>query len=161
MMAPKARGGYEMHPAECMKIWEAVARIDPAAAWNLEMNQAIACYVSWLPAAGADDIFRNGIPTIPGALNPPGRGVRTDGGWRITGQVPFGSGCHHAQWLSLPFVEMDGDQPLVDPETGQPTPFGAFFPAPTRSFLTLGTRWECAAPDQPTTACATCMSPTG
>jgi alkylation response protein AidB-like acyl-CoA dehydrogenase len=139
MMAPRSRGGYEMHPVECLKIFEAVARIDAAAAWNLEMNQAIACYVAWLPAAGVDDIFRNGIPTIAGALNPPGRGVRTDGGWRITGQVPFGSGCRHAQWLALPFVEMDGDRPRVDPATGQPIPFGAFFP---REEATIFDTWH-------------------
>ncbi len=144
MMAPKSRGGYEMHPVDCMKVWEAIARIDPAAAWNLEMNQAIACYVAWLPAAGVDAIFRNGIPTIAGALNPPGSAIRVDSGWRITGQVPFGSGCQHAQWLVLPFVEMDGDQPRVDPETGRPTPFGAFFPRADAEILdtwhTLGMR---------------------
>jgi alkylation response protein AidB-like acyl-CoA dehydrogenase len=128
MTAPRSRGGHELHPIECMKVLEAIARIDPAAAWNLEMNQAIACYAAWLSADGANDIYRAGVPTIAGALNPPGRAVRVDGGWRITGQVSFGSGCHHAQWLVLPVLEMDGDKPRVDPKTGQPTPFGAFFP---------------------------------
>jgi alkylation response protein AidB-like acyl-CoA dehydrogenase len=28
----------------------------------------------------------------------------------------------------MPAVEMDGDQPKVDPQTGQPAPFGVFFP---------------------------------
>ncbi|HYZ21016.1 MAG TPA: acyl-CoA dehydrogenase family protein, partial [Rhodopila sp.] len=144
MMAPRARGGYELPPAECMEVFEAVARIDPAAAWNLEMNQAIACYVAWLSDEGADDIFRDGIPVIAGALYPPGSGIRVEGGWRITGRVPFGSGCHHADWLALPFVEMDGDKPRVDRETGQPVPLGAFFPRAQAEILdtwhTLGMR---------------------
>ena len=28
MMAPKARGGLELRPVECMRVWEAIARID-------------------------------------------------------------------------------------------------------------------------------------
>jgi alkylation response protein AidB-like acyl-CoA dehydrogenase len=35
MLAPKARGGFELHPVESMRVLEAVARIDSASAWNL------------------------------------------------------------------------------------------------------------------------------
>ena len=31
--------------------------------------------------------------------------VRVEGGWRVTGRVPFGSGCHHARWLAMPAIE--------------------------------------------------------
>src|SRR3954454_24695332 len=119
MLAPKARGGFELHPAACMRVWEAVARIDTAAAWNLVMNQGIAAYAAWLPAEGVDAHFRNGAPTVAGALFPFGKAVRVSGGWRITGQVAFGSGCQNAQWLAMPMLEMAGDQPKRDPETGQ------------------------------------------
>ena len=37
MLAPKAYRGLELHPIEAMRVWEAVARIDSAAAWNLVM----------------------------------------------------------------------------------------------------------------------------
>ena len=91
MLAPKAHGGLEVHPVEAMQVWEAVARIDAAAAWNLVMNQAIVQYAAWLPAAGAQEVFRNGPPTVAGALNPPAAATRAEGGWRITGQCPFKS----------------------------------------------------------------------
>jgi indole-3-acetate monooxygenase len=58
-----------------------------------------------------------------------------DGGWRITGQVPFGSGCHHVQWLAMPAVEMDGDRPRIDPATGQAKPFAVFFPRRAATIL--------------------------
>jgi alkylation response protein AidB-like acyl-CoA dehydrogenase len=32
MLAPKAYGGLELHPADCIQVWEAVVRIDAAAA---------------------------------------------------------------------------------------------------------------------------------
>ena len=128
MLAPKAHGGLELHPVEAMRVWEAVARIDSAAAWNLVMNQAISAFAAWLPAEGANELFRDGPPTTAGALNPPAAARRVDGGWRITGQVPFGSGCHNARWLAMPAVESDGGRPKVDPVTGQPRVFGAFVP---------------------------------
>jgi alkylation response protein AidB-like acyl-CoA dehydrogenase len=144
MLAPRAYGGYELAPVDAMPVWEAVARIDPSAAWNLVMNQAIAAMVAWFPEASAREIMRDGPTTIAGALNPPAAARRVDGGWRITGQCPFGSGCHNATWLAMPAVEMDGDKPKVDPATGHPVPFGALIPRAQATILdtwhTLGMR---------------------
>ena len=127
MLAPTAYGGLEMHPVEVMRVWEAVARIDSAAAWNLVMNQVIAGFAAWLPAEGAEELFGDGPTTVAGAFFPPQPATRVEGGWRITGQVPFASGCHNAKWLAMPAVEMDGDEPKIDPATGEPAVFGAFF----------------------------------
>ncbi len=135
MLAPKAHGGMELHPVPCMRVWEAIARIDSAAAWNLAMNQAIAAFAAWLPEEGARELFRDGPPTVAGALNPPAAATRAEGGWRITGRVPFGSGCHHARWLAMPAVEMEDGRPKLDPSTGQPAPFGVFFPSSSAKVL--------------------------
>jgi indole-3-acetate monooxygenase len=40
MLAPRAYGGLELPPADAMPVWEAVARIDPSAAWNLVMTKS-------------------------------------------------------------------------------------------------------------------------
>ena len=144
MLAPKAYGGLESHPVDVMRVWEAVARIDSAAAWNLVMNQALGGFAASLPADGAAEVFGDGPTTVAGALNPPGAAVRVDGGWRITGRCPFGSGCHNAAWLVMPMVEMDGDHPKVDPTTGQPAPFATWIPQSNATILdtwhTLGMR---------------------
>ena len=144
IFAPTAHGGLELHPVDAMRVWEAVARIDSAAAWNLMMNQAIGSFAAWLPAEGAAEVFREGPTTIAGALNPPGAATRTDGGWRITGRCPFVSGCHNAAWLMMPAVEMDGGHPKVDPATGQPAPFAAWVPRGEATILdtwhTMGMR---------------------
>ncbi len=125
MLQPQAHDGLEFHPVEAMRVWEAVARIDSAAAWNLVMNQANMGFVAWLPADGAAEIFRDGPTTVAGVLNPPDAAIRCDGGWRITGRYPFASGCHNATWIVIPAAEMDGGQPKVDPATGQPALFAA------------------------------------
>src|SRR5215467_2009515 len=46
MHAPKAYGGLELHVIDMLRVIEAVARIDSAAAWNLSMNQAIPAFCS-------------------------------------------------------------------------------------------------------------------
>lgn len=127
MLAPKAYGGLELHPVEAMRVWEAVARIDSAAAWNLVMNGTVTGFIAWLPADGAKEILADGPTTLAGALFPPQPATRVDGDWRVTGQVPYASGCANARWWALPAVEMDGDKPVVDAESGQPAPFGVFF----------------------------------
>jgi indole-3-acetate monooxygenase len=133
MLAPRRYGGFELPLGDSMQVWEAVARISASAAWNLVMNQAIANYAAWLPEAGVKELFANGVPTVAGALHPPARAQRVQGGWRITGQVPFGSGCHCAQWLAMPAKE-DGSSAL----------FATFFPRQSGTILdtwhTLGMR---------------------
>ncbi len=144
MLAPRMYGGFELPPVDAMPVWEAVARADPSAAWNLVMNQGAAAMVAWLPAASAREVMRDGPTTVAGALNPPAAARRVDGGWQITGQCPFGSGCHNATWLAMPAVEMDGDKPKVDPATGHPAPFGVLLPRAQGTILdtwhTLGMR---------------------
>jgi alkylation response protein AidB-like acyl-CoA dehydrogenase len=58
--------------------------------------------------------------------------------------VPFGSGCHHAQWLAMPAIESMDGSPKADSATGQPTPFAVFFPKEQATILdtwhTLGMR---------------------
>src|SRR3712207_5852721 len=77
----------------------------------------------------------DGPTTSAGEITPPAAARRVEGGWRITGQCPFGSGCHNARWLLMPAVEMDGDRPKVDPVLGQPVPFGVLLPRDRATIL--------------------------
>lgn len=129
LLAPQAYGGLELPITDVMAVWEAVARIDSAAGWNLVMSSVVACFAAFLPADGAREVFAEGPTTAAGALFPPGRALRVDGGWRVTGRVPFASGCHLAAWSVMPAVAMDGETPRADPDTGQPVTLGVFFPS--------------------------------
>ena len=128
MYAPRKYGGLELPIVEIMTVWEAVARIDSAAAWNLLMNQVFTGLAAFLPDEGAQEVFANGPTTAAGAFFPPAAATKVDGGWRITGRVPFASGCHHSTWCAMAALEMDGDQPKLDPATGQPTGLAMVFP---------------------------------
>jgi alkylation response protein AidB-like acyl-CoA dehydrogenase len=53
MLVPRVFGGMELHLVEAYKVWEAVARIDSAAGWNLQISNAIAGFATWLPVASS------------------------------------------------------------------------------------------------------------
>ena len=129
MLVPEAYGGLDVHPTVAYQVWEAVARIDAAAGWNLQIANAASGFAAWLPAEGADEVMASGPDTIgAGAFFPPAAAVLVDGGWRLTGRAPFASGSDRASWFVFTLVEMDGDEPKLDPETGQPTPMIAIIP---------------------------------
>jgi len=129
MLVPRVFGGMELHPVAAYKVWEAVARIDSAAGWNLQIATGIAGFAAWLPVAGGEEIFGESPDVIAaGGLFPPATAVPIDGGWRVTGRTPFASGCHRAQWFMMPTLVMDGDQLQVDAQTGTPRTMVAFFP---------------------------------
>jgi alkylation response protein AidB-like acyl-CoA dehydrogenase len=103
--APKRFGGLELHPIDCMRIWEAVGRIDSSIAWNAFMTHAgVPPFAAWLSEAGVREVYADGIPSMAGVLAPPLQAERVEGGWRATGSAPFGSGCQNVDWLLVPLT---------------------------------------------------------
>ena len=125
---PESHGGSGLRPDELLTVWEALARIDPAAAWNLLMTSGNMTMVGPLPEEGLAEVFATGPTTIAGALNPPLTGTRVDGGWLVSGGSPFASGCHHTPWFALGAIEVRDGEPVLDPATGAPQPFVVVLP---------------------------------
>lgn len=127
---PKAFGGLELHPAEAYRVWEAVARIDSAAAWNLQQSSSVSGFaIPWLPKEGGEELYARGPDTIfAGGFFPPAPSVRVKGGWRVTARTAFASGCHRAQWFTVPIVEIDDEASRFDPHTEDPPVIAAFVP---------------------------------
>jgi alkylation response protein AidB-like acyl-CoA dehydrogenase len=129
MLAPKAFGGLELHPIEAIRVIEAVARIDSAAGWCLNISQSVATFTCWLPKEGGEELFERGPDTLfAGGFFPPALAVATKGGWRITARTAFNSGCHRAHWFAVPIVEVDDESSKFDPHTEDPPPRVAFVP---------------------------------
>src|SRR5262245_54671701 len=62
LQAPKRFGGLELHPIECLRIWEAIGRIDSAIAWNAFMTHAgVPPLAAWLPEKGVRAVYADGI----------------------------------------------------------------------------------------------------
>jgi alkylation response protein AidB-like acyl-CoA dehydrogenase len=119
MWRPRALGGLELNPMDAFRVLEELARIDSAAAWNLQMSCAWDTFGAWFPDDGAEEIFGYPDTTLAGAGFPPLHAVRVDGGYRVTGRQPFVSGAHHARWFMGLAHVFDGDTPRLW-ENGQP-----------------------------------------
>ncbi|HLH73702.1 MAG TPA: acyl-CoA dehydrogenase family protein [Chloroflexota bacterium] len=92
------------------RIIEEIARADGSTAWCLVQASGCSLVSAFLEPAVASEIFG---PRARGILAwGPGRGraIAVDGGYRLTGQWSFASGCHHATWLGgiATIVESDG-----------------------------------------------------
>lgn len=119
LAVPASHGGLELDPVAALDVFEAMGRIDGSAAWVLNQQYAVSLLAAWA-GAGIDEFFADPDAHFSGVFWPPGAAVRVDGGFRVTAKVGFASGCSRADWFLAPAVVMDGDQPVIDADTGQP-----------------------------------------
>ncbi len=119
-------GGLGADPVTAAKVIETLSTASPSVGW---VTMIIATASFWtvrvVPEEVRREIFAKVEPgeiqptVIAGTLVPHGRAVRVDGGWRLTGQWPFGSGCHHSTWLPSAAWLYDDNGPITD-ENGVP-----------------------------------------
>jgi indole-3-acetate monooxygenase len=143
MWRPRALGGLEVDPMMAFQVFEEVSRFDSAAGWNLLLSTAIDALGAWFEDEGAKEIFGRPASTFAGSFFPPRRAVPVDGGYRVTGQTPFASGAHQAQWfIGLAHIH-DGDTPRLAKD-GSPVTLMTMCPADNATILdtwrTLGMR---------------------
>ena len=137
---PLSLGGAEMRPTDLYQIWEAVARIDSAAGWNLAQASAGIVFAGRLGEDGLNRVF-GAIqqPYFAGAGNPPLSGTKVEGGYIVNGRVPFVTGAHHADWLFFVMLPLQDGKPVMDPVVGRPMPHFVFVPP---SDVTLLDNWD-------------------
>lgn len=99
MCVPECYGGLELPPAESMEAIEILARADGACAWCCFIGATSGSVLALLPEASAREIFASPETLICGVFAPRGKAVAIDGGFRVTGQWPWGSGTQNADWI--------------------------------------------------------------
>jgi alkylation response protein AidB-like acyl-CoA dehydrogenase len=98
--APREVGGAEVHPATQIEVIEVISEADGAAGWNLMIGIENQGFLGAALRPGvAKSIFADPGLVVCGALNPLGRAVPVDGGFRVSGQWPFASGCQNADYF--------------------------------------------------------------
>ena len=98
--APRSLGGGETHPFTQIGVIEQVASADGSAGWNLMIGiETTGILGSALAHERAEAMYADPLLIIAGALNPKGTAEAMDGGYRVSGQWPFASGCHNCQYF--------------------------------------------------------------
>jgi indole-3-acetate monooxygenase len=113
LWCPQAFGGLEVDPMTAFQVIEEVSRIDSAAGWNLQLSTAVDAFGPWFAEDGAKEIFGQPDTIFAGGFFPSRRAVAVDGGYRVTGQTPFASGAHQAQWFDGLAQIYDGNTPRL------------------------------------------------
>jgi alkylation response protein AidB-like acyl-CoA dehydrogenase len=113
---PKALGGLELDPLPALRLFEGIAHADGSAGWVVSNSANVTLIGQVLPDDGAAEVF--GDPRVLPAIAafPPGAAVPVEGGYRVSGQWNFGSGCNYATWLATGALVMDGEAPRLGPD---------------------------------------------
>jgi alkylation response protein AidB-like acyl-CoA dehydrogenase len=131
---PKTYGGSELPLPHAVEALEELARADGSVAWCVFIGITSATSVAFIPEAAAREVMSKPETLVGGVFAPMGRAEAVDGGFRVSGQWPFGSGTLNADWvLGGSFFFRDGEQ-LVD-ERGAPRQHMVLVPRRDVEFL--------------------------
>jgi alkylation response protein AidB-like acyl-CoA dehydrogenase len=97
MGLPASLGGSETPVAAALQAIEQIAYADGATGWNVMIAFDTGFMAGFLHAPQPRALIASiRQPILSGSVSPPGRLVRTAGGYRLTGRWRFGSGCQQA-----------------------------------------------------------------
>ncbi len=114
MLVPRSHGGAQLDLPAQMQVLEELARADASVAWTVMIGSVGPVLFRMLPRASFDALYAAGPDVIVAAVsNPTGVATPVEGGYRVTGQWAFASGCQHAHWFIGHCVVDDGREPPV------------------------------------------------
>jgi alkylation response protein AidB-like acyl-CoA dehydrogenase len=93
---PSSLGGGQLSPLEFMRVVEAAAALDGSVGWLVGNGGGMSRVGGYLPTSVARDWFANRRTFIASATGAVGAAQAVDGGYRVSGRWPFGSGAPHA-----------------------------------------------------------------
>jgi indole-3-acetate monooxygenase len=113
MVMPRALGGLQVDPLTYVRVVELLAEGAGSAGWNVANNSIGQLVTLGLTDEGVNEVYARGADTVIAgtAVMGGGRAVPVDGGYRVTGRWPFGTGCQESSWMLGSFQIFDGDQP--------------------------------------------------
>src|SRR5437660_1218402 len=118
LVVPRALGGLQADPLTYVRVVELLAGGAVSVGWNVANNSVGQLVTLGLSDEGVDEIYARGADTVIAgtAVMGGGRAVPVDGGYRVTGRWPFGTGCQESSWMLGSFQILDGDQPRRSPD---------------------------------------------
>ncbi len=110
---PSDLGGAEQGLEVQLDVFEEVSRADGSAGWCLMSAATASAFAGAYcePAAARAMFGGGGWVAHAGQYAPRGQGVAVPGGFRVSGEYSFGSGCAYAAWIAAGFVPLDEGQP--------------------------------------------------
>ncbi len=122
MMTPVEYGGSGMRMPDVLRVLAELAQADASVAWVVGQVALAQLIVRSCPGQAIGEVFGDGPDVfVAGAVAPKGRTKSSTGGWRVTGQWPFVTGCRNAKWFYLNCLVVDGRSVRTTPSGGPMT----------------------------------------
>src|ERR671910_881920 len=118
LVMPRTMGGLQADPLTYLRVVEFLAEASGSVGWNLANNSIAQLVTLGLTDEGVHEVYAHGADTVVAgtAVMGGGKAVPVDGGYRVTGRWPFGTGCQESSWMLGSFQILDGDQPRRTPD---------------------------------------------
>ena len=114
MLVPRSHSGGELDPPADLRVIEELARADGSVGWTVMIGSLAPVLLGKLPRESFDALYAAGPDVIlAGTFNPTGVATPVDGGFAVTGQWSFASGCQHCHWFVAHCIVDDGRQPPI------------------------------------------------
>lgn len=99
-LAPRVYGGHELDFATAAEIIKTLSAANPSAGWVAAFYMGAAWRLNIFSEQAQREIFADKPYVLSAGQAAPLREVmRVPGGYRISGQTPWGSGSVHAEWI--------------------------------------------------------------
>src|SRR6187551_1500406 len=112
----RAKGGPQMTLPQHLEVIEVLAHADPSVGWCVKIGTDSGLLAEFLPPASSarllpepDMITAGQFTTAHGTLE------RVEGGYRLNGRFPFGSGVTHADVVMSGGALVENGQPVLGP----------------------------------------------
>ena len=93
---PGALGGPELSPDDFMTLVEAASALDGSVGWLVGNGGGMSRIGGYLPERVAREFFSDPRAFVTSATGAVGEAQKAEGGYRVSGRWPFGSGAPHA-----------------------------------------------------------------
>ena len=99
MLVPVELGGGEVHPSQYIRTLEALSAADGSTGWCAMISGSTGALAASMPEETAALIYGPADAATCGVLQPKGRADVVEGGFRVSGRWPFGSGIKYSEWI--------------------------------------------------------------
>jgi 3-hydroxy-9,10-secoandrosta-1,3,5(10)-triene-9,17-dione monooxygenase len=115
ILKPKRWGGFEMDPRVFYDVQIAIAEGCMSSAWVLGVVGVHPYQLGLFHSKAQEDVWsEDSSVLISSSYQPVGKVERVEGGYKLSGQWGFSSGCDHCEWIFLGAMippAKDGDPP--------------------------------------------------
>ena len=135
MFLPRAVDGDELEPWVYLRAVEEISRHDGSVGWNVFVANSSALIAPFLAPEAMRTIFAD--PRAIVAWGPPNesKAIAVPGGYRVSGQWSFASGCRQATWMGAHCHVVEPDGSLRLNAAGKPTVRTLLYPVSQATLL--------------------------